>query len=113
MFTRKALFQKVNEFLKSLQAEAGYPVSRAVLFGSYAKGGIKPESDIDLALWSSRFEGSLFTDLPPIAKIVSRFHPISIRPFPESASSLDFPFIEEILKSGIEIEIPEFKRKDI
>jgi predicted nucleotidyltransferase len=107
IFTRKALHGQINSFLYALKNEAGYPISKAVLFGSYAKGGVKPESDIDLAIWSPKFEGSLLLDLPPIVGLVSRFHPISIRPFPENASPEDFPFIEEILKTGVEIALPE------
>ena len=105
MFTQKALNQIITDFLTSLRKEAGYSIDRVVLFGSYAKGGVKPTSDIDLAIWSSAFEGSLFTDLPPIAGLVSRYHPISIRPFPKGATAQDDPFIGEIEKSGKEILI--------
>jgi len=105
MFTKKALDQHINAFLEALQTEAGYKIERAVLYGSYAKGGVKPTSDIDLALWSPSFEGSLFVDLPPIVTLVSRFHPISIRPFPANATKEEYPFVEEILRTGIEIPI--------
>ena len=103
MFTKQDLNNQIIGFLNCLEADAGYKVDRAVLFGSYAKGGVKPTSDIDLAIWSPSFEGSLFVDLPPIVKIVSKFHPISIRPFPKGATADEFPFIEEIEKTGIEI----------
>lgn len=104
MFTRSALMAHIQAFLQALKEEKGYHIRRVVLFGSYAKGGIKPTSDIDLAIWADEFEGNLFDDLPPIVGLVSRFHPISIRPFPTGATETEFPFIGEIEKASIEIE---------
>lgn len=103
MFTQRALDQHISAFLEALRSEAGYPIDRAVLYGSYAKGGVKPTSDIDLAIWSGKFEGSLFVDLPPIAGLVSRFHPISIRPIAQGTTASDDPFIAEIERHGKEI----------
>lgn len=105
MFTQLALEQHIRSFIQCLREEAGYPIERVILFGSYAKGGVKPTSDIDLAIWSPAFEGSLFVDLPPIAGLVSRFHPISIRPYSQGTSALDDPFIDEVEKTGREIRL--------
>jgi predicted nucleotidyltransferase len=38
------------------------PIKRAILFGSYAKGFARPESDIDVALISDVFSGDRFKD---------------------------------------------------
>jgi len=111
MFTEMALDNFIQEFLICLQTEAGYSIEKAGLLGSYVKASVKPTSDIDLAIWTSSFEGSLFSGLPPKVGIVSKFHPISIRPFPEKTTSMDFPFTEEIEKRGINIEIPKPGKK--
>lgn len=105
IYTKQAVNERIYGLISALHLEAGYQIDRAVLFGSYAKGGVKPTSDIDLALWSPSFEGYLPDDLTPIASIVSRFHPISIRTFPHGAKPEDFPFIREIEKGGIEVDI--------
>lgn len=53
----KKLPQKINkaitEYINALKKEI--PVERAVLYGSYAKGNAKKDSDIDLAIISSTF----------------------------------------------------------
>lgn len=38
-----------------LLKKKGIKVSKAILFGSYAKGTAKPESDIDIAIVSTQF----------------------------------------------------------
>jgi predicted nucleotidyltransferase len=43
-------------------------ISKAFLFGSYAKGNFSDLSDIDLALVSSQFEGIRFNDRNRIRK---------------------------------------------
>ena len=56
----KRLFLKKNELnvinlYVNLLKQKGVDVSKVILFGSYAKGTAKPESDIDIAIVSSQF----------------------------------------------------------
>ena len=58
-------------------------ISEAIIFGSYAKGIAKPESDIDVALISDAFTGDRLEDrrkiVPFRRKIDSRIEPIPFK----------------------------------
>lgn len=73
----------VKRYLRELQ-ENGIPIQDAVIFGSYAKGNPKEESDIDVAVVSPAFTGDRFEDrrkiIPFRRKIDSRIEPMPFRP---------------------------------
>ncbi|MDT8317880.1 MAG: nucleotidyltransferase domain-containing protein [bacterium] len=62
----------------------GIPIQEAIIFGSYAKGKPREESDIDVALISSSFTGDRFEDrrriVPFRRGIDSRIEPMPFRP---------------------------------
>ena len=80
--TREAL-KTVLLYLEALRA-SGIPVSEAFLFGSFAVGGARDESDIDVAVISKAFTGDRFADrrriIPLRRDIDSRIEPIPFRP---------------------------------
>jgi len=82
------------------------PVQRVILFGSYAKGNFKDESDIDVAIISPAFTGDRFEDrrriVPLRRKIDNRIEPIPLTPedFDKGGN-----FIDEIKKIGKLIEV--------
>lgn len=79
-------------------------VSEAILFGSYAKGTAKQESDIDVALISTVFKGDRFDDrrliVPLRRKIDNKIEPIPFRPEDFNAGGT---LADEIKKTGITI----------
>jgi predicted nucleotidyltransferase len=83
------------------------PIEKAILFGSYAKGYAKEESDIDVALVSEVFSGDRFEDrrkiIPLRRKIDSRIEPL---PFKTEDFENGGILVEEIKKTGIVV----FKR---
>ncbi|NCC25321.1 MAG: nucleotidyltransferase domain-containing protein [Deltaproteobacteria bacterium] len=58
---KDAVIRDVKKYIVALR-ENGIPVERAVLFGSWAKGMAREESDVDVALISSFFTGDRFLD---------------------------------------------------
>jgi predicted nucleotidyltransferase len=78
------------------------PIEKAILFGSYAKGYAKEESDIDVALVSEVFSGDRFEDrrkiIPLRRKIDSRIEPL---PFKTEDFENGGILVEEIKKTGI------------
>ncbi len=78
------------------------PINKAFLFGSYAKGLARPESDIDLALISEVFSGDRFKDrqriIPLRRKIDSRIEPLPFTPEDFDNGGM---LAEEIKKNGI------------
>jgi len=73
----------VNQYIEVLKKN-NFPVLEAILFGSYALGTPKEESDIDLAIISDAFTGNRFEDRRKIVPfrrgIDSRIEPIPFRP---------------------------------
>ena len=102
MVTQSIALIQITELLKSLVA-FGYRPEKAVLFGSVAKGTADAHSDIDLAVWDSRFTGSLTIDYEPIKRLLTAFPRIELHTF--STADLANPFVSEIKKTGIEIDL--------
>jgi predicted nucleotidyltransferase len=93
-----------NKFADDVRQK--FPVSRAVLFGSYAKGTASELSDIDICFFLDSFNGKqrveVITDLLTIAGTYKGvfFEPIA---FPVSEIERDNPFVREILETGKDI----------
>ncbi|MBI5874934.1 MAG: nucleotidyltransferase domain-containing protein [Deltaproteobacteria bacterium] len=98
------IMESARRFLDMLTA-SGLHIERAILFGSYAKGIAGRWSDIDVALVSKDFVGIGFYDRkkvnPFLIKIDSRIEPHPFRPEDFTEAN---PFVEEILKQGIEVQ---------
>ena len=81
------------------------PVSQAILYGSFANGQVREESDIDVALVSEAFTGDRFEDrrriVPLRRKIDNRIEPM---PFTPTGFSDGGNLIDEIKKTGIMID---------
>lgn len=77
------IIRLIEKYLKELQ-ENGITIQEAILFGSYARGNPRKESDIDIALVSDSFTGDWFDDrrsiVPLRRKIDSRIEPMPFRP---------------------------------
>lgn len=60
-----------KKFIREL-ASAGIPVSKAYLFGSYAKGSATSHSDIDICIISSRFGNDMVDEMVKLRQISRR-----------------------------------------
>ena len=106
MLTQKSTIAKVRRFAREIKA-SGVQLQRIVLYGSYARNEQHKWSDIDVALVSDSFRGIGFYDIDLFARIHIQKPFCSIQP--RTYNTKDFspgkdPFVEEILKTGIEIE---------
>jgi predicted nucleotidyltransferase len=91
---------------RNVLEKKGIPIERMIIFGSYAKGKAKPDSDIDICIVSPKFGKDSIEELQFLLKqrrkVDSRIEPIPI-------SSLEYretssPLIFEIKKFGKEIK---------
>ncbi len=86
----------VKKYIEELKMH-DIPVEEAILFGSFAQGRAREESDIDLAIISSAFTGDRFADrrlIVPLRRGVdSRIEPMPFRPeqFAEGGNLIDQP----------------------
>ena len=100
MLTRKALNQRIEDFVADLRT-AGYTPSRVLLFGSYAKGHPNEASDVDLAVWDKKFTGCGTEDIEPIVSIISKYPLLELHTFSEQDTESNNPFVKEILRHGV------------
>lgn len=79
-----------------------FKLEKVYLFGSYAKGNYREDSDIDVAIVVNRIDGDYFSINPLLWKlrrqVDDRIEPILIEKDFDDAH-----FLEEIQRSGIEI----------
>jgi len=100
-----SVIEAVKKYIRELERN-NIPIQEAIVFGSYAKGDPKEESDIDIALVSTAFTGDRFEDrrkiVPLRRKIDNRIEPIPFRPedFEQGGNLVD-----EIKKTGKAITI--------
>lgn len=103
MLTRKAL----NETLSTVRSDLiqlGLRPERMILYGSYAKGGVHTNSDIDIAIWHRNFNGDRFADLEQIRPILRKYLGLDIKTYPSEANADNFdPFIRIAEETGIEL----------
>lgn len=100
---KKSIIDTAVRFLK--QVPADLEVKKAYLFGSYAKGTEREDSDIDIAIVIGNMSDFFATQMQLMRtrrKVDLRIEP---HPIGESDFNLMNPFACEILESGIEIEL--------
>lgn len=91
----------IKKYKDVLQNE-GIPVSRMILFGSYAKGKAKPWSDVDVCVVSNIFGKNTHEELVRLMRLTSSVDDM-IEPHPYHPKDLDDPFdalAYEIKKNG-------------
>jgi predicted nucleotidyltransferase len=97
------IIETVKKYLRTIPSEWG--VKKAYLFGSYAKGKEREESDIDLALIVSPMP-DFFSMQRQLRKLRRK---IDLRIEPHPIKEQDFgpsnPFAHEIANTGIEINL--------
>ena len=95
----------IKNFINDLIVK-GIRVEKAVLYGSYATGKVRSDSDIDIAIISPDFGQDRFNEGKLLMQIAWRIDP-RIEPIPISSESYKkdtwLPLIYEIRKRGIEI----------
>ncbi|HRH34874.1 MAG TPA: nucleotidyltransferase domain-containing protein, partial [Catalimonadaceae bacterium] len=104
MLTRKIAINQANQLIQALRVFGIAPV-RAILFGSVAKGKQHAWSDIDLAIWSADFTGVLGLDVEKILPVLRPFPMVEVHTFHPDESEANNPFIREIVKTGIELDV--------
>ena len=83
------------------------PIDKVFLYGSFANGTQKKDSDVDICFFSKSFEtrGNLdiLTELFYLKTKYDREILIEPNAFPISELYNDNPFVKEILRTGLEI----------
>ena len=103
--------QSVQEVIAEYIRELGkqIPIQKAILFGSYAKGTIHRYSDVDIAIFSDYFKDMSRVDGIHFLLLSAMDYDMDIEPQPFTMDEYREPvgLVEEILKTGIELELPQ------
>ena len=97
----------IEEYLNELSNQI--PVQKAILFGSYAKGTTHQYSDVDIAIFSDYFKGMSRVDGIHFLLLSAMDYDMDIEPQSFTMAEYNEPvgLVEEILKTGIELELPQ------
>lgn len=106
MFTQKFIIDQLNNYVKDVKA-LGVNLNKAILYGSYSRNEQKEWSDVDIALVADEFSGIGYFDSGLFSRANIKYADLNIQP--RTYNTKDFsaeidPFVEEILKTGIEIK---------
>lgn len=97
--------KKILVRYKRVLESDGFPVGKIILYGSYAKGGYRPYSDIDVCVISDKFlrnKDRYETYLwKKVLGVDRRIEPVGYHPNDFNATD---PLVYEIKKHGIEIK---------
>jgi len=97
------VFKKVRSFLDKLRL-TGFHISKAYIFGSYAKGQVDKWSDIDVAIISPQISNDRFEERIRLTELAitidDRIEPL---PFNLDTFSDDDPFVRQIKTEGVVI----------
>ena len=101
-------YETISETIMNyvLDVRRAIPIDRVVLFGSFAKGEATEESDIDICFFSHSFESQQMVDVSKqLFRLTRKYKGIDIEPFgfPTSELEKDNPFVNEIMRTGIEL----------
>ncbi|GHV90521.1 hypothetical protein AGMMS50268_10240 [Spirochaetia bacterium] len=100
--TVKELAKQYSDDVRKLM-----PIDKVYLYGSYAKGTQREDSDVDICFFSSSFETrrriDVLTELFHIKRKYNTQIVIEPNAFPTSELYNDNPFVKEILRTGEEI----------
>jgi predicted nucleotidyltransferase len=82
-----------------------FPVDKAMLFGSYAKGNATKLSDVDICFFLDNYGGKNRIDIMERLFNLTRNYDAFFEPLVFTTSDLydDNPFVKEILRTGVEI----------
>jgi predicted nucleotidyltransferase len=95
----------INQYVSDVKAVM--PIDKVYLYGSYANGTARWDSDVDLCFFSDSFTvENTMQIIGRLFKLKRRYNKDScLEPnaFPLSELSNDNPFVKEILRTGTEI----------
>ncbi len=107
----KEIIEIIDSYILLL-LEAGYPIERVYLFGSYARDEYDENSDIDVAVVFKELNTDRFTARLKLLKYCRNFDVvIEPHPFASKDFTREDPFVTEIIDTGIEVY--DYKKQEI
>lgn len=100
---------QITQRFGDLVKKQGIAVQQLLLFGSRARGGWKPWSDVDICVVSSQFGKNVSEEMGLLLRLTVQLRsPFPVEPIPFGPGDLDDKFstlANEIRKYGVSVEI--------
>lgn len=106
MLNKEIAIKQVKSFLHDCKT-IGLNINKVIMFGSAARDDMNEWSDIDIMLVSDNFTRNPFDNIKQYSRINIKYPDIDTHPFPTDYFIESDPFIEEIKRTGIEINLDE------
>jgi len=106
MFTQKSVIGHLKKISGEIR-NSGIHLTKVVLYGSYSRNEQRKWSDIDVAFIADEFIGIGFEDTKLFSRIMIKYPKLNIQPRTYNTKGFTpekDPFVEEILRTGIEIK---------
>ena len=107
MYKTRPKIKEIVEEYKHVLKRMGIHVERAILYGSFAKGNQREDSDIDLVVISTDFQNMNLRERLEVLGIaaVRIMKPIEARGYTpkETEKTLSSGFLNEILEAGVSL----------
>lgn len=104
---KKQIIKIIKKFVKALE-QHGISVDHIILYGSYAKGKARPDSDIDVAVVSKNFGKDRVEEGMTLFRIAGEIDS-RLEPVPISISAYEkdtwVPLIYEIREKGVRLKV--------
>jgi predicted nucleotidyltransferase len=104
MLTRDIAINTAQKFIAEI-IKLGYNPQQAILFGSVVNGKVHEYSDIDLALWDSKFTGIMHEDVAALKVLFRNYKQVELHPFNANTTDETNPFISIIKATGIHLPL--------
>ena len=104
---RSQAIKIIKRFVKALKKE-GISIDRVILYGSYARGKVRPDSDIDVAVVSKHFGKDKVEEGMALFRIAGEID-TRLEPIPISIEAYEndtwIPLIYEIREKGLDLKV--------
>jgi len=104
---KRQVVRIINKFIREVRRH-NITVERIILFGSYASGRVRPDSDIDVAIISRDFGKDIVEERMHLFRLAGKIDN-RLEPVPITAESYEndtwVPLIYEIRQKGVELKV--------
>jgi uncharacterized protein len=104
---RSQAIKIIKRFVKALKKE-GISIDHVILYGSYARGKVRPDSDIDVAVVSRHFGKDKVEEGMALFRIAGEID-TRLEPIPISIEAYEndtwIPLIYEIREKGLDLKV--------
>ena len=99
----------INQYVSDVKAVL--PIDKVYLYGSYANGTARWDSDVDLCFFSDSFAAQdimhIIGRLYALKRPYNKYICLEPNAFPLSELDNDNPFVKEVLRTGTEIDVTQ------